>query len=62
VNARLHRSGGEAMVSAASLRANGKAPIRSNGRYNDIRVVIPAGTAWTDIQGCEVEFEAGDGR
>jgi hypothetical protein len=62
VNARMKRGDSEAIVSAGSLRSNGKAPIRCNGRYNDVRVVIPAGETWTDIQGCEVEFEAGDGR
>jgi hypothetical protein len=44
------------------MRTNGKMPVRSNGRYNDITMTIPAGELWTDIQGVECEFEAGDGR
>ena len=62
VDARLRRGGAESVRSASSLRLNGKANIRSNGRYNDVTVSIPAGEVWTDIQGVEIEFEAGDGR
>jgi hypothetical protein len=62
IDARMRRGDAEGNVSAGSMRENGKCPIRSNGRYNDVRVVIPAGATWSDIQGCEIEFEAGDGR
>jgi hypothetical protein len=61
VDARM-REGDANMVSAATMRTNGKLPIRANGRYNTVEVVIPAATDWTNIQGCEIEFEAGDGR
>jgi hypothetical protein len=44
------------------MRSNGKMPVRSNGRYNNVSLTIPAGEAWTYVKGVEVEFEAGDGR
>lgn len=62
INARMRAGDTRSDVSAASMRLNGKMPIRSNGRYNDITITIPAAGPWTEIQGVEVEFEAGDGR
>jgi hypothetical protein len=52
----------ESIVSAASMRSNGKMPIRANGRYVNLALTIPAGETWSYVQGCEYEFEAGDGR
>lgn len=62
VSAKMRAGDGEAVVTAASMRTNGKMPIRANGRFNDIEVSVPAGEDWSWIQGLEVEFEAGDGR
>jgi hypothetical protein len=62
IDARMNAGDAQGIVSAATLRSNGKFPIRSNGRYNNITAVIPAGAAWTYVQGCELEFEPGDGR
>jgi hypothetical protein len=62
VNARMRAGDAEGVVSAATMRSNGKMPIRANGRYNDVTITIPAGEAWSYLQGFEVEFEAGDGR
>jgi hypothetical protein len=62
INARMRRGDGENVISTGTMRTNGKMPVRSNGRYNDITMIIPAGELWTDIQGVECEFEPGDGR
>lgn len=62
IDARMRAGDAEGIRSTAAMRPNGKLPIRSNGRYNTLRVTIPAGATWTYIQGCELEFEAGDGR
>lgn len=62
LNARMRIGDGEGIVSTSAMRDNGKLPIRSNGRYNDLGITIPAGTDWTFIQGCEIEFEPGDAR
>lgn len=62
VDARMRAGDAEGIRSTSTMRSNGKLPIRSNGRFNTLRVTIPAATAWTYIQGCELEFEAGDGR
>lgn len=62
VDARMRAGDSEAIVSASTMRSNGRLPIRSNGRYNDIEVIIPSGADWTFVQGVEVEFEAGDMR
>jgi hypothetical protein len=62
IDARMRVGDAESVTSAASMRSNGKLPIRANGRYNNLTVTIPAGTDWSFIQGCEIEFEAGDGR
>lgn len=62
VDARMREGDEEGVVSAATMRTNGKLPIRANGRYNTVEVVIPAAATWSNIQGCEIEYEAGDGR
>lgn len=62
VNAKMRSGDGEGIVATSSMRSSGKLPIRANGRYNDLTVTIPAAAAWTYIQGCEFEFEAGDAR
>ena len=62
VNARMRAGDTEGVVSASTMRSNGKMPVRANGRYNDITMTIPAGEAWSYIQGVEVEFEPGDNR
>lgn len=62
INARMRSGDGEASVSAATMRSNGKMPVRANGRYNTVTLTIPAGEVWTYVQGIELEFEAGDGR
>lgn len=62
IDARMRVGDAESIRSASSMRSNGKMPIRANGRYNDVAVTIPAATDWTYIQGCELEFEPGDGR
>jgi hypothetical protein len=62
IDARMRAGDEEGVITASTMRGNGKLPIRSNGRYNTIEVTIPAGAVWSFIQGCEIEFEAGDGR
>lgn len=62
VDARMRKGDSESVVSASSMRDNGKMPLRCNGRYNNITLTIPAGEVWSEVQGCEIEFEAGDGR
>jgi hypothetical protein len=62
IDARMRAGDGEAQVSAAVMRSNGKMPVRANGRYNTLTLTIPAGEVWTYVQGVELEFEAGDGR
>jgi hypothetical protein len=62
IDARMRAGDGESIQSAATMRSNGKMPIRANGRYNSVTATIPAGVQWSYIQGCELEFEAGDGR
>lgn len=62
LNARMRAGDAESIVSTATMRSNGKLPIRANGRYNDLEVTIPAGADWSFIQGCEVEFDPGGGR
>jgi hypothetical protein len=61
VDARMRRGDAESIRTAGSMRLNGKCNIRSNGRFNDVTVVIPSHD-WDDVQGVEIEFEAGDGR
>lgn len=62
VNAKMRAGDGEDVVSASAMRSNGKMPIRANGRYLDTTLTIPAEEHWSYLQGCEYEFEAGDGR
>jgi hypothetical protein len=62
LDARMRVGDAENVRAASSMRSNGKLPIRANGRYNTLEVTIPASTDWTFIQGCELEFEAGDAR
>lgn len=62
IGTKLQAGDGESDVSTSEMRANGKMPIRANGRFNDITTTIPAGAAWSFIQGLELEFEQGDGR
>lgn len=62
IDARMRAGDTESLVSTSTMRTNGKLPLRSNGRYNTIEVTIPAAEDWTYIQGCELEFEPGDGR
>jgi hypothetical protein len=62
IDARMRVGDTESIRSAATMRPNGKLPIRANGRYNTLEATIPAGTDWTFIQGCELDFEAGDNR
>jgi hypothetical protein len=62
INARMRAGDAEGVVSASTMRGSGRMPIRSNGRYNDVTLTIPAGEAWSYIQGVELEFEAGDNR
>lgn len=62
IDARMKAGDAEFIRSTAAMRSNGKLPIRSNGRLNTVKVTIPAGTVWSYIQGCELEFEPGDGR
>jgi hypothetical protein len=62
IDARMRAGDAESIQSAATMRSNGKMPIRANGRYNSVTATIPAGAQWSYIQGCELEFEAGDGR
>lgn len=62
IDARMKAGDAEFTRTTAAMRSNGKLPVRSNGRLNTVRVTIPAGTVWSYIQGCELEFEAGDGR
>jgi hypothetical protein len=62
IDARMKPGDAENVKTASSMRSNGKMPIRSNGRYNTLEITIPAGEDWSFIQGCELEFEPGDGR
>jgi hypothetical protein len=59
---RMNRGDAETVVWSGTTRGNGKKNVRANGRFIDLVVGIDAGEAWSDIQGCEIEFEAGDGR
>jgi hypothetical protein len=62
IDARMRAGDTESVQSASTMRLSGKLPIRANGRYNNLEVTIPAGAAWSFIQGCEIESEAGDNR
>lgn len=62
INSKMRAGDAENLVSSASMRTNGKLPIRANGRYFDNRITIPAAETWSYIQACEYEFEIGDGR
>jgi hypothetical protein len=57
VDARV-RAGDEPKIRASSsMRASGRMPIRSNGRFNGFRVQIPAGEVWTYINGIKIDYE-----
>jgi hypothetical protein len=62
IDARMKAGDAQGIVSAATMRSNGKFPIRSNGRYNNITATIPAAATWSYVEGCELEFEPGDAR
>jgi hypothetical protein len=62
LDARMRAGDAEGIVSAASMRTNGKMPLRANGRYVNLALTVPAGETWSYVQGCEYEFEAGDVR
>jgi hypothetical protein len=62
VSQKMRAGDGVDEVVAASMRLNGKMPIRANGRYLDVTTSIPEGEAWTYVQGNEYEFEPGDAR
>lgn len=40
---------------AGSLRGDGMCPVRFNTRYGRVRVEIPAGAAWSHLQGIDVD-------
>lgn len=62
IDARMRSGDEQNVVSCSAMRANGKMPIRANGRFATIDMTIPAGTAWSYAQGMEIEFEPGDVR
>jgi hypothetical protein len=62
INAKMKAGDGESIRTTSEMRSNGKMPIRANGRYLDNILTIPAGETWSYVQGCEYEFEPGDGR
>lgn len=62
LDSRMRIGDAENIVSTSLMRLNGKLPVRANGRYNTLEVTIPEAADWTFIQGCELEFEAGDNR
>jgi hypothetical protein len=62
VNVKMRAGDGEKLKSTTSMGLSGRLPIRANGRFFDNSLTIPGNTPWTYIQGCEYEFEAGDGR
>lgn len=62
VDSRMRAGDSEDLNTVATMRTNGKMPLRANGRYHNLTLTIPAATTWSYAQGCEFEFEAGDGR
>jgi hypothetical protein len=62
INSKMRAGDTESIVSSSAMRTNGKLPVRANGRYFDNQWSIPAGAAWSYVQGCEYEFEQGDAR
>lgn len=62
VSQRMRLGDPEFVETTAVMRSNGQLPIRTNGRYNTLNIDIPANTAWSYIQACELEFEPGDAR
>jgi hypothetical protein len=62
LSAKMKAGDAEDLVTCATMRGNGKMPVRANGRFLDVTVGVPAGEVWSYITGCEYEFEPGDGR
>lgn len=61
LSARMRMGDPEEVRRTATTRSNGQLPIRANGRFNTLNIDIPP-QPWSFIQGCELEFEAGDAR
>lgn len=62
IDSRMMISDTEGNSSTSTMRANGKLPVRANGRYHTARITIPAATEWSWVQGIEIEYEAEGGR
>ena len=41
---------------SSTMRASGRLPIRANGKFNGLRVTIPAGAVWTYINGVRLDY------
>ncbi len=47
---------------SCAVNGNGACPVRSNGRYQRARIMLPAGAAWSHIQGIDEIEASGGGR
>jgi hypothetical protein len=46
-------------VVSSDYRSNGEVPIRASGRFIQAEITLPAGSAWSSIQGFDLEATAG---
>lgn len=49
-------------TTGGALRASGRIPLRSSGRYHRLTWTEPAGANWTYVHGFEAEYASGQGR
>lgn len=62
VDARMRLGDAAGTVSVSTMQTNGDMPCRANGRYLSFQVALAAATAWSFVQGLEVEFGSGGKR
>ncbi len=62
IDAKARLGDAEASSSGGTMRASGHVPVRCNGRYIKPKIDIAAGTAWSFMQGIELEYGAGGTR
>lgn len=62
IDHRARAGDSSARTVSGAIRDNGRVPLRTNGRHNGLMIDVPAGAAWSYIQGCDLEYAVEGGR
>lgn len=55
IGARESQQSSVAYSTASAVNGSGFAPVRASGRYLRARIVVPAGSDWTSVQGVDID-------